>query len=268
MIEVADIHKRFGAVSVLGGVRFTLGEGQSLGILGSSGCGKTTLLQILAGLLPADSGSFKLAGQEVLALAPEKRGVVYLSQEPLLFPHLNVQENIAFGLRIRGVATAEAERTVSQLLDQLGLNGLAARKPSALSGGQRQRVAFGRALVIRPKVLLLDEPFGSLDAQTRSEMQGLYRRLSRERGTTTIFVTHDLKEALVMGDTLARMDRGVLEVFAGREDFLRSPASGVRDELAFWRQVLSAEGSLPGTPDASSAFTDLVSFAPELPEKE
>ena len=237
MIQADHIHKRYDGKPVLNGVGFTLAKGRTLCVLGSSGCGKTTLLQILAGLVPADEGSLLVDGQDVFSMPPEKRGMVYLSQEPLLFPHLNVMENIAFGLRIRKVDKAQIHSRVDELIGMLGLENLGNRMPAALSGGQRQRVAFGRALIIQPKVMLLDEPFGSLDVQTRAEMQSLYRQLSLELSTTTVFVTHDLKEALLMGDELARMDTGRLTVFADRKAFIQSPETGVLKEMDFWNRM-------------------------------
>jgi len=257
VIQARNLHKRYGSLSVLSGVSFSLEAGRSLGILGSSGCGKTTLLQILAGLLPADQGELLLDGQAAFDLAPAERGTVYLSQEPLLFPHLTAFENIAFGLRVRKVADAELKAKVQEMLIQLGLDGLGERMPTALSGGQRQRVAFGRAMIIRPRVLLLDEPFGSLDAPTRADMQQLYRRLCAAHGITTVFVTHDLREALVMGDELARMERGMLTVYPSRRAFIEAPGSGVREEWAFWQRMFSGEGPQPGTTTARDLLTEL-----------
>ncbi len=214
-----------------------------MAVLGPSGCGKTTLLQILAGLLPADQGQMRIEGRDVLSLPARQRGVLYLSQEALLFPHMNVEENIAFGLSIRGVSAAEQKREVGLMLEQLGLSGFGHRSPESLSGGQRQRVAFGRAMIVKPGILLLDEPFGSLDVQTRAEMQELYRRLSAERQSTTLFVTHDIREALIMGDELSVMKDGVLQVFESRKAFLRSPDNAAKRELNFWQGVFSGEGS-------------------------
>jgi len=265
MIHARNIHKRYGRLSVLSGVGFSVQAGRSLGILGSSGCGKTTLLQILAGLLPADQGELWLDGQAAFDLTPAERGTVYLSQEPLLFPHLTAYENIAFGLRVRKRPNAEVREQVLAMLAQLGLGGLGERMPTELSGGQRQRVAFGRAMIIRPRVLLLDEPFGSLDAPTRADMQQLYRRLSAAQGTTTVFVTHDLREALVMGDELARMERGLLTVYPSRQAFIEAPGSGVREEWAFWQRAISGEGPRPGTTAARDLLTELPYLTAPIP---
>ena len=241
MIEVSHIHKAFGQEVVLHDVSFSLAPRQNLSVLGRSGCGKTTLLKILAGILPADGGAFQMDGRDLLAVKPQDRGVVYLSQEPLLFPHLNVFDNIAFGLRLRKVDKSTVREKVTAMLEALGLPAMGRKMPTELSGGQRQRVAFGRAIIIEPRVLLLEEPFGSLDVQTRHEMQGLFRRLSRDFGITSLFVTHDLKEALVMGDAIGRMDAGHLTVYPDRQAFIDDPASGVRAEQSFWTHIEDAD---------------------------
>ncbi|MEY3442975.1 MAG: hypothetical protein RLZZ519_1256, partial [Bacteroidota bacterium] len=211
----------------------------TLSLLGKSGCGKTTLLKILAGLEQADEGSFKIDGQEMQTRSPQQRGVVYLSQEPLLFPHLSVFENIAFGLRIRKVKESEIKSRVTHLLTQLGIERHGAKSPMALSGGQRQRVAFGRAIIIHPKILLLDEPFGSLDAETRAEMQELFGQLRKSEQITSLFVTHDLREALTMGDQIGRMAGGKITLYRDAQAFLSQPDMQMQKELGFWKNLLS-----------------------------
>lgn len=237
MIEVNHISKTFGSEPVLHGISFSMLPHTTLSVLGKSGCGKTTLLKILAGLLPADQGSFAIAGKEMLSLRPQHRHVVYISQEPLLFPHLTVSENIAFGLQVRKQNNAVIRKTVDRTLEQLMLAPQAHKMPSMLSGGQRQRVAFGRALVVQPQVMLLDEPFGSLDTATRADMQRLYRQVATENKTTSLFVTHDLKEALIMGDGIARMQQGHLHLYASKKDFVDDPATGVQEEMMFWENL-------------------------------
>ncbi len=236
-IEAENILKSFGQEKVLRGVTFSLEEGEILSVLGRSGSGKTTLLKILAGLLDADEGQIRSAGQSIGHLPPPKRGIVYLYQETLLFPHLTVFENMAFGLRIRKVSGAEVKERVGELLNELGLYTHRDKMPSQLSGGQQQRVAFGRAVIIRPALLLLDEPFGNLDAKTREEMQDLFLRVSKKHRTTVLFVTHDLKEALKMGQKIGTMENGSLNIYESRQDFIRDSRSGVSEEMAYWEQL-------------------------------
>ncbi len=236
MIELKAIRKAYEQESVLKGVSFRLPERQTLSILGKSGCGKSTLLKVMAGLEKPDSGSFQVEGADLLALPPQKREVVYLSQEPLLFPHLSVARNLAYGLEIRRLSKKSIREKTKTLAQQIGLAGHLNKKPSQLSGGQKQRVNFGRALIINPKILLLDEPFGSLDAHTREEMQGLFKQVQAEFRITSLFVTHDLKEALLMGDRIATMEAGQLRVFENPAAFAgNSPA--VKAEQNFWRDI-------------------------------
>lgn len=222
---------------MLSGAGLVLERGRTLGVLGRSGCGKTTLLKVIAGLIEPDRGMIELEGREIGATPPEQRGVVYLYQEPLLFPHMNVRENIAFGLSVRRVAPSEIARRVEEMVEQLGLAGEEGKMPHQLSGGERQRVAFGRAVVVRPPVLLLDEPFGSLDPETRAQMQELFRTVAQRAGVASVFVTHDVKEAIVVGDDLAYMDQGKLVTFPTREDFIHHPQYGAGREIAFWNAL-------------------------------
>ncbi|WP_210513824.1 ABC transporter ATP-binding protein [Hymenobacter terricola] len=237
LLTVAHLTKSFGPQPVLRDISFSLAAGQVLGVLGRSGCGKTTLLKILAGLETPDAGNVLLHEQDLLPVPPNERQMVYLYQEPLLFPHLNVFENVAFGLRIRKVPKAEADRQVTELLDELDLREHAQKAPHQLSGGQRQRVSFGRALIIRPRLLLLDEPFGNLDAQTRADMQQLFLHVSQQHHITSIFVTHDSREALTVGTQFAYLDRGELTSFATVHEFIADPRTNIQAELAFWENV-------------------------------
>ncbi len=236
-LQARGLARQFGPTAVLEDVSFTLGAGETLAVVGRSGCGKTTLLKVLAGILAPGRGSLLRGGVDITQVPVRRRDVLYLYQEPLLFPHLSVFENVAFGLRLRGVGAAELGERVRGMLDSLGLQGLADRDPLALSGGQRQRVSFGRALVVRPSLLLLDEPFSSLDPETRAGMRELFRRVAREYAITALFVTHDVREALEVGDRLARLAAGRLRVYEDRAAFVADPASGVQDEIQFWRQV-------------------------------
>ncbi|MEO6245973.1 MAG: ABC transporter ATP-binding protein [Opitutaceae bacterium] len=244
-VTVETLSKNFGSERVLDRVGFTLERESVFAILGRSGGGKTTLLKILAGLVAADSGRFRLDGRDLTALPPEKRQVVYLYQEPLLFPHLSVRENLVFGLRLRRLDEAAMRARIDPLVERLGLGDHLEKMPAQLSGGQRQRVAFGRALAIQPPLLLLDEPFGSLDATTRAEMQKLFREVARQVAITAIFVTHDVKEALIVGDRFGHLAGGQLRQFADAAGFVADPVSGAAAEIAFWNSLAAKTPSPP-----------------------
>ena len=233
-LAVRGLAKAFAAEHVLDGIALDLARNETLAVLGRSGCGKTTLLKILAGLTAPDAGSVRLGGRTLDGLPPQARGVVYLYQEPLLFPHLDVFENVAFGLRLRRVAAAELRGRVDAMLAALGLEAHGRKRPTQLSGGQRQRVAFGRALIVNPTLLLLDEPFGNLDAEIRADMQRLFQEIARRFAITSLFVTHDLKEALLMGDRLALLRAGRLTTYPSREAFVADPETGASHERDFW----------------------------------
>lgn len=235
LLKTNDIRKRFGAEEILHGVALCLEEHTVLSVLGRSGSGKTTLLKIIAGLENADSGEVYLDGDRIDGAPPERRNIVYLYQEPLLFPHLDVFENVAFGLRIRNADRIETR--VGELVEKVGLGDHLRKRPEALSGGQRQRVAFARALIVKPRLLLLDEPFGALDGETRETMQELFLSISRDEKIGTVFVTHDLKEALVVGDRFAHLHRGHMRVFDSRRDFLSDEQIGAAREIEFWAKV-------------------------------
>lgn len=234
LLEVKNIKKSFGERTILQSVSFDLKQYKTLSILGKSGCGKSTLLKVIAGLETADSGNMTLNGLPILELAAHLRAVVYLFQEPLLFPHLNVSDNIAFGLKIRKIPAAEIKTSVQQTLHNLELEAHAKKMPHQISGGQKQRVAFGRALILNPPLLLLDEPFSSLDVETRANMQALYKRIAAEYDITALFVTHDLKEALTMGNEIAYMENGVLDVYESKAAFIEDDRTGVKVEREFW----------------------------------
>lgn len=233
-LEVRGLSKSFGRERVLDEVSLTLDERHTLSVLGRSGCGKTTLLKLLAGLHAPDEGTIARRNVDVTAWPVERRDTVYIYQEPLLFPHLTVYENVAFGLRLRGTPEADVAVRVRHMLESLDLSPHHDKAPQKLSGGQRQRVSFGRALIVNPALLLLDEPFSSLDAETREQMQGLFKRVAGEFGITAVFVTHDLKEALLVGDVFARLEGGRLRQYETREAFVADPESGVGRERAFW----------------------------------
>ncbi|MDJ0366463.1 ABC transporter ATP-binding protein [Hymenobacter sp. H14-R3] len=237
LLTVSHLSKSFGSQPVLRDISCGLAAGQVLAVLGRSGGGKTTLLKILAGLETPDAGMVLLDGHDLRPVPPNERQLVYLYQEPLLFPHLTVFENVAFGLRIRQVAKAEITQRVGEMLAELDLGAHAQKAPHQLSGGQRQRVSFGRALIIRPRLLLLDEPFGNLDAQTRADMQQLFLRVSRQHQITSLFVTHDSREALTVGTHFGYLDRGILTSFPSVREFVQDPRTSIAAELSFWESI-------------------------------
>lgn len=237
LLSVHHINKKYNQEQVLSDVNLTIEAKHTLSVLGKSGCGKTTLLKILAGIEVQDKGTIILNNINIDALPPNQRKIVYMSQEPLLFPHLNVFENIAFGLRIRKEKDGIIKVKVDELIDALGLTAHRLKMPEQLSGGQKQRVNFGRALVINPPLLLLDEPFGNLDTQTRAEMQLLFKEIATQFSSSAIFVTHDIKEALIMGDSVGYMKEGSLKTYADKQSFITDSDTGVQQELAFWKNL-------------------------------
>jgi ABC-type Fe3+/spermidine/putrescine transport system ATPase subunit len=247
-LRIEHLGVQLGGSTVLHDVAVEVSAGDTLAIIGSSGCGKTTLLRATAGLVPSHGCRITLGEQRVDGLPPHRRGIVYLNQEPLLFPHLNLFENVAFGLRLRREPEHQLRQRVGELLSQLELDGLDKRHPQALSGGQRQRAAFGRALIVEPSLLLLDEPFSNLDPETRTSVQRLFKQLAHARGITSMFVTHDLKEALRMGDCFAMMRAGRLHAYTDRAAFCADPDTGVRRETAFWEELAATAAPMTGQP--------------------
>lgn len=207
------------------GLDLTVDCGSLTALLGPSGCGKTTTMKMIAGLITPDAGEVTLDADPITNLPPERRDVAMVFQNPLLFPHLTVSQNIGFGLRMRGRPAAETAASVAAMLSRVRLDGLGDRRPTALSGGQQQRAALARALVLRPKVLLLDEPLSSLDPGLRDEMRQLIRDLQQETGITTVVVTHDQAEAVALADRIALMLDGRLAQTGPSEDFYRRPAT-------------------------------------------
>ena len=217
-IELINATKRYGEVVALDGVSLRIDPGEFFCLLGPSGCGKTTTLNLIGGFLPLTSGELRIEGRRVNDLPPHKRNVNTVFQNYALFPHMNVAQNVAFGLRMAGLGKDEVARRVEEYLDLVGLLGHSERSPSQLSGGQQQRVALARALAKRPAVLLLDEPLGALDLKLRHQMQFELARIHRQVGTTFVFVTHDQEEALSMSTRIAVMSGGrVSQVGTPRE---------------------------------------------------
>lgn len=211
ILELKGIKKRFDETGVLKGIDLNIRKGEFITLLGSSGCGKTTTLRIIAGLETPDEGRVILEGQDITGLEPNKRNVNTVFQNYALFPHMSVAENIGYGLKIRKVPKDEIARRVQEMLKLVQLESFGKRMPEQLSGGQRQRVAIARAVVNEPKVLLLDEPLGALDLKLRRQMQFELKRLQKQLGITFIYITHDQEEAINMSDRIAVMNEGVLE---------------------------------------------------------
>lgn len=236
-LKLENISKKYGQVEVLKDISLDLPANNTISILGKSGCGKSTLLKIIAGIESTGSGNILLNNINISKVKPSERNIVYLFQEALLFPHLNVFENIAFGLKIRNEKKDVVRQKVNILLQQLGLEKEVLKMPDQISGGQKQRVAFGRALIINPPLLLLDEPFSSLDVETRAAMQLLYKSIAETYNITALFVTHDLKESLIMGDKIAYMENGSLTVYNDKKDFITDLKTGVAGEINFWNSL-------------------------------
>ncbi|MGH7293426.1 MAG: ABC transporter ATP-binding protein, partial [Polyangiaceae bacterium] len=222
---VRGVHKAFGANPILRGVDVTIDEGAFAVLVGPSGCGKSTLLRLVAGLETADAGTIELAGRDVTALPPRDRDVAMVFQSYALYPHLSVNDNLSFGLRLRKVPPAEIESRIREASQMLGLDALLERLPKQLSGGQRQRVAMGRAIVRRASIFLFDEPLSNLDAALRAEVRVEIRRLHDRLGATTLYVTHDQVEAMTLADTLWVMNKGVVEQKGRPLDVYERPVS-------------------------------------------
>jgi sulfate transport system ATP-binding protein len=224
-IEVRDVNKRFGDFVALEDVNVSLPTGQLTALLGPSGGGKSTLLRIIAGLEKADSGTVNIEGVDATKMSPQKRNVGFVFQHYAVFKHMSVAKNVAFGLEIRRKSKAEVRERVDELLKLVHLSQFADRLPSQLSGGQRQRMALARALAVQPKVLLLDEPFGALDAKVRKELREWLRRLHDEVHVTTVFVTHDQEEAMEVADEIVVINNGRIEQVGTPDSLYDEPAN-------------------------------------------
>jgi spermidine/putrescine ABC transporter ATP-binding subunit len=224
-VSVEGVFKSFTGTPAVSDVSLKVRKGEFLTLLGPSGCGKTTLLNLIAGFLEPERGEIFIDGDLVTRMPPYMRSIGMVFQSYALFPHMTVFQNVAFGLKMRKVASAETANRVAQALDMVRLPGMGARTPGQLSGGQQQRVALARALVINPKVVLLDEPFSAIDKNLRSEMQVELKQIQKRVGITTIFVTHDQSEALSLSDRIAVMSNGRIEQLSDPSQLYRNPAS-------------------------------------------
>lgn len=274
-IQVKNIHKEFGRFTALNDITLDFPTGELVALLGPSGCGKTTLLRIIAGLEQADSGQVLLDGEDASSTHVRERQVGFVFQHYALFKHMTVFDNVAFGMRMkpRGQRPSEAKikEKVHELLNLVQLDWLADRFPSQLSGGQRQRIALARALAVEPRVLLLDEPFGALDAKVRKELRRWLRKLHDELHITSIFVTHDQEEALEVADRVVLMDHGKVEQIGTPEEVYRHPATpfvyGFLGSVNFFHgrvegeTVRVGEDTLPHEPHDFDHGAEVVAFA-------
>lgn len=273
-IKIRNISKSFGSEKILDDLNFSVNHGKILAILGPSGCGKSTTLRIISGLIKQDKGEVWLNGNRIDSVPVNKRNIGFVFQNYSLFPHLNVRKNIEFGIQLRNIPQNIRNRKAKQLLNLMGLNDLENRKPNQLSGGQQQRVALARALAIEPKLLLLDEPFGALDAKIRRKLRRDLKNLQKELGTTMIFVTHDQEEAFEVGDKVGIMNNGKLEQiglprdlyehpktkfvakFVGNMNVVRIPVNGGKKEVEIMVRpedviIKKAHGNSTGTGDGT-----------------
>ena len=253
-LSVKGLNVSYGKNHILKDINLEIENGEFVSILGKSGCGKTTLIKSIAGLLETDNGDINIFDKNVAGLPPEKRQTVIVFQDLRLFPHMNVEDNIAFAMKLKKMDKAVIKEKVEKLLDQVRLVGFGKRKVSRLSGGQMQRVALARALGAEPKLLLLDEPFASLDEDLRKEMGELVRRLHRENGITTVMITHDKEEAMELSDRLALMEEGRILAFDSPEGLYNRPKDV---KIA---GMLGDVNLFPGRVEESTFTSDIISF--------
>lgn len=239
IIEIKGICKSYGSNTILDNLSLNIRKNEFLTLLGPSGCGKTTTLKIIAGFENADSGTVICNGKDITNLPPYKRQVNTVFQKYALFPHMNIYENIAFGLKIKKLPKKVIDEKVNKILNIVSLKGFEKRNVDSLSGGQQQRVAIARALVNEPEILLLDEPLGALDLKLRKEMQLELKKIQQELGITFVFVTHDQEEALTMSDTIIVMNKGVIQQMGTPEDIYNEPANAFVADFIGESNILS-----------------------------
>jgi spermidine/putrescine ABC transporter ATP-binding subunit len=260
-VRLDSITKRFDRVVAVDGLSLTVRRGDFVCLLGPSGCGKTTTLRMIAGFIEPDAGTIFINGRDVTDRLPNKRDIGMVYQSYALFPHMSVFDNVAFGLRMRGVARSARAERVRHALELVDLAGLEARRPGQLSGGQQQRVAVARAIVIQPTVLLLDEPLSNLDAKLRKRMQLELKALQRRLGITTIHVTHDQEEALTLADTIVILDGGRVEQIGSPREVYDRPRS------SFVADFLGKSNVIKGRVTASDPAAERVTFRTDLDEE-
>ena len=265
-LEIKDVHKSFGKNHVVKGINLSIGDGEFLCLLGPSGCGKTTLLRMIAGLTETDEGQIIINGKDMTDLPPDKRSNGMVFQNYALFPHMTVEQNIAYGLKRHRVPKDETKRRVQAGLEMVRMEGLGKRYPRELSGGQQQRVALARALVMNPDLLLLDEPLSNLDAKLRKEMRLEIRNIQKKLNVTTIFVTHDQEEALTMADTIAIMNGGVVEQLGSPLEMYEHPntqfvASFIGGTNLIEGEVVTSEGNAVTVRCGKTMLTGLTNSA-------
>ena len=260
LLEVRAVAKRFGSRDVLKNISLNIASGEFLTLLGESGSGKTTLLRLIAGFEQPTSGEIWMSGERLDMLPPHKRRVNTVFQNYALFPHLNVRDNVAYGLRVQGAPKNEIPARVDEALNMVKMAGFAAARPSRLSGGQQQRVALARALVNRPQLLLLDEPLSALDANLRKQMQSELKSLQREIGITFLFVTHDQEEAMALSDRIALLRDGALEQVASPREIYARPAT------AYTARFIGQTNLLPGEIRRSIATCGVLRWPLDEPD--
>jgi putative spermidine/putrescine transport system ATP-binding protein len=262
-VQFTDVSRVFGDVRAVDRVSIDIQDGEFFSMLGPSGSGKTTCLRLIAGFEHPSTGSIRIHGVEAVGLAPYQRDVNTVFQDYALFPHMNVRDNVAYGLKVKGVGKSERLNRAEEALGMVALAGYGDRKPAQLSGGQRQRVALARALVNRPRVLLLDEPLGALDLKLREQMQGELKKLQRQLGITFIFVTHDQTEALSMSDRVAVFNKGRIEQVDTPRNLYMKPATPFVAEFVGTSNVLRGEIAqrLTGSAQPFSIRPEHIQFA-------
>jgi putative spermidine/putrescine transport system ATP-binding protein len=263
-IRLRGLRKVFGQIVAVDGIDLDIADGEFFAVLGPSGSGKTTVLRMIAGFETPTEGTIELGGVDATRVPPFRRDVNTVFQDYALFPHMSVADNVAYGLRVRRVPKPERARRVAEALEMVRLPDLGARRPAELSGGQRQRIALARALINRPKVLLLDEPLGALDLKLREQMQVELKAIQRDVGITFVFVTHDQDEALTLCDRLAVMHDGRLEQVGAPEDVYERPATRFVAEFVGTSNVISGEvaGRLLGSPQGVSVRPEKITVQP------